>query len=236
MSTIADFNRIEDCDKIDPLCIDAYVDFELDPDSDTGLCLHTPWGGECLDLTSIVKAAETCTTLYLSPEENPNCLVYEPEEKCGDNICIHGDDLSRIISMQYLKDVSQETAPSNGIVYMYNSQTKLFEPFDLATALSNINTQISNINSAINNHQNRLDAHEDLIINHGNRLDTIEEKLTPPADAPANVKVVFGNINDYSDPNVVINEGSGTVTSLDKTHGLYTHTLASNAYGDEIFG
>lgn len=236
MSTIADFNRIEDCDKIDPLCIDAYVDFELDPDSDTGLCLHTPWGGECLDLTSIVKAAETCTTLYLSPEENPNCLVYEPEEKCGDNICIHGDDLSRIISMQYLKDVSQETAPSNGIVYMYNSQTKLFEPFDLATALSNINTQINNINSAINNHQNRLDAHEDLIVNHGNRLNIIEEKLTPPADAPANVKVVFGNINDYSDPNVVINEGSGTVTSLDKTHGLYTHTLASNAYGDEIFG
>ena len=236
MSTIADFNRIEDCDKIDPLCIDAYVDFELDPDSDTGLCLHTPWGGECLDLTRIVKAAETCTTLYLSPEENPNCLVYEPEEKCGDNICIHGDDLSRIISMQYLKDVSQETAPSNGIVYMYNSQTKLFEPFDLATALSNINTQINNINSAINNHQNRLDAHEDLIVNHGNRLNIIEEKLTPPADAPVNVKVVFGNINDYSDPNVVINEGSGTVTSLDKTHGLYTHTLASNAYGDEIFG
>lgn len=222
MSTIADFNRIEDCDKIDPLCIDAYVDFELDPDSDTGLCLHTPWGGECLDLTSIVKAAETCTTLYLSPEESPNCLVYEPEEKCGDNICIHGDDLSRIISMRYLKDVDQNTRPSDGIVYMYNSQTGIFEPFDLKTALGNIATQISNINSAINNH--------------GNRLNIIEEKLTPPADAPENVKVVFGNINDYSDPNVIINEGSGTVTSLDKTHGLYTHTLASDAYGDEIFG
>lgn len=229
MSTIADFNRIEDCDKIDPLCIDAYVDFELDSDSDTGLCLHTPWGGECLDLTSIVKAAETCTTLYLSPEENPNCLVYEPEEKCGDNICIHGDDLSRIISMRYLKDVDQNTRPSDGIVYMYNSQTNLFEPFDIKTALGNIATQISNINSAINNHGNRLDNHE-------TRISNIEAKLTPPADAPADVKVVFGNINDYSDPNVVINEGSGTVTSLDKTHGLYTHTLASNAYGDEIFG
>ena len=72
--------------------------------------------------------------------------------------------------------------------------------------------------------------------NHGNRINAIELKLTPPADAPENVKVVFGNINEYSDPNVVISEGSGTVTTLDKTHGLYTHTLASNAYGDEIFG
>lgn len=222
MSTIADFNRIDDCDKIDPLCIDAYVDFDFDPESDTGICLHTPWGGNCLDLTEIVKNAESCTTLYLSPEEDPNCLVYVPEEKCGDNICIHGDDFSRIISMQYLKDVTQETAPSDGIVYMYNSETNLFEPYDLKTAITNINTAIQNINATLSNHENRL--HQ------------IELKLTPPADAPDNVKVVFGNINDYSDPNVVISEGSGTVTTLDKTHGLYSHTLASNAYGDEIFG
>lgn len=222
MSTIADFNRIEDCDKIDPLCIDAYTEFDFDPDSDTGICLHTPWGGNCLDLTEIVKNAESCTTLYLSPDDNPNCLVYEPEEKCGDNICIHGDDLSRIISMRYLKDVTQDTPPSDGIVYMYNSQTNLFEPFDLKTTLGNISTQIQNINSAISNYRNRIE--------------NLELKLTPPEDAPEGVKVVFGNINEYSDPNVVISEGSGTVTTLDKTHGLYTHTLASNAYGDEIFG
>ena len=222
MSTIADFNKIDDCDKIDPLCIDAYVDFDFDPESETGICLHTPWGENCLDLTEIVKTAESCTTLYLSPEEDPNCLVYEPEEKCGDNICIHGDDLSRIISMQYLKDVSQETSPSDGMVYMYNGETELFEPFDLKTALGNISTNIQNINAAITNH--------------GNRITNIETMLTPPSDAPNDVKVVFGNINEYSDPNVVISEGSGTVTTLDKTHGLYTHTLASNAYGDEIFG
>jgi hypothetical protein len=220
MSTISDFNRIEDCNKIDPLCIDAYTDFELDPDNDTGLCLHTPWGGDCLDLESIVKAGETLTTLYLSPEDDPNCLVYEPER--GDNICIHGDDLSRIISMRYLKDVTQETPPSDGIVYMYNSQTNLFEPYDLKTIIGNINTAIQNVNATLSNHENRLHA--------------IELKLTPPSDAPDDVKVVFGNINEYSDPNVVISEGSGTVTTLDKTHGLYTHTLASNAYGDEIFG
>ena len=241
MSTVSDFNRIDECDKIDALCIDAYTDFELDPDSDTGLCLHTPWGGDCLDLSPIVKAAETLTTLYLSPEENPNCLIYEPER--GDNICINGNDLSRIISMQYLKDVTQSTAPSDGIVYMYNNQTKLFEPYDLKTVITNINTTLTNYGNRISaneqriaNHENRIQANEQSIANHENRIAAIELKLTPPADAPADVKVVFGNINEYSDPNVVISEGSGTVTTLDKTHGLYTHTLASNAYGDEIFG
>ena len=221
MSTVADFNRIDDCDKIDPLCIDAYLEYIYDAENDpTTLCVQSSWGGDCIDLTNIVKTAETLTTLYLSPETDPNCLVYEPER--GDNICIHGDDLSRIISMQYLKDVDQSTSPSDGIVYMYNSQTNLFEPYDLKTAITNINTAIQNIRQTIANHENRLQV--------------IEQKLTPPADAPANVKVVFGNINDYSDPNVVINEGSGTVTTLDKTHGLYTHLLADNAYGDEIFG
>lgn len=221
MSTVADFNRIEDCDKIDSQCIDAFSSLTLDEDGI--LCVETSWDKQCIDLAQAVKDYESCTSLYLSPEDNPNCLVYEKEERCGDNDCIHGDDLSRIISMQYLKDVAQTgEEPEDGIVYMYNEQTHLFEPYDLKTTITNINTAIQNINQTLANHERRLQV--------------IEEKLTPPADAPANVKVVFGNINDYSDPNVVINEGSGTVTTLDKTHGLYTHLLADNAYGDEIFG
>lgn len=217
MSNVSDFNRIEDCNKIDPLCIDAFSEMTLDGST---LCVETSWGGQCVDLAPVVKENETCTTLYLSPEEDPNCLVYEPE--CGDNICIHGDDLSRIISMTKLKDVDQETTPTDGSVYIYNGTTNLFEPYDIKTVITNINTALQNINATITNHENRIRA--------------LELKLTPPSDAPDDVKVVFGNINEYSDPNVVISEGSGTVTTLDKTHGLYTHTLASNAYGDEIFG
>ena len=221
MSTVADFNRIEDCDKIDSQCIDAFSSLTLDEDGI--LCVETSWDKQCIDLAQAVKDYESCTSLYLSPEENPNCLVYEKEERCGDNDCIDGDDLSRIISMQYLKDVAQTgEEPEDGICYVYNEQTHLFEPYDLKTTITNINTAIQNIQQTLANHESRLQV--------------IEEKLTPPADAPANVKVVFGNINDYSDPNVVINEGSGTVTTLDKTHGLYTHLLADNAYGDEIFG
>lgn len=221
MSTIDNFNRIDDCDKIDPLCIDAFSNFTLDEEGGI-LCVETSWGKQCIDLAKAVKDYESCTSLYLSPEENPNCLVYEKEERCGDNDCIHGDDLSRIISMRYLKDVTQEVRPSDGIVYMFNGDTNLFEPYDLKTTIQNINTRLQNI--------------EQTLANHEHRLQIIEEKLTPPSGSPDNVRVVFGNINDYSDPNVQISEGSGSVTQLDKTHGLYSHSLSSNAYGDEIFG
>lgn len=215
MSSITDFNRIDDCNLIDPQCINAENRLEINPDLTAGICLYSSWGDYCIDLEPLIKAAETCTTLYLSPEDKPNCLVYEPEEKCGDNICIHGDDLSRIISMTKLKDVDQETPPTDGDIYIYDGDTGLFKPFNLKEFINNYNATIANMNAAINN---------------------LIRKLTPPEDAPDNVGVVFGNINLYSDPNVVIEEGSGTVTTLDKNHGLYTHLLASNVFGDEIFG
>lgn len=211
MTSITDFNRIDDCNKIDPLCINADINFKQT--DDTTICLYTSWGDYCIDLTEIVKNAETCTTLYLSPEENPNCLVYEPE--CGDNICITGDDLSRIISMTKLKDVDQNTPPMNGDVYIYDNTTKMFKPYNLGDFITNYNIAMTNLN---------------------NQIEQILNKLTPPSDAPNNVKLVWGNINEYSDPNVVIDENTGTITTLDKTHGLYTHTLATSAYGDEIFG
>lgn len=213
MSNISDFNKINDCNKIDPQCIDAFVDYKLDPNNSAGLCVNTSWGGTCLDLTSIVKAGETCTTMYLSPETDPNCLVYEPEEKCGDNVCIHGDDLSRIISMTKLKDVDQDTPPVAGDVYMYDGDK--FVTFNLQEFVDNVNNTLTNIDNAIKQ---------------------INQKLTPPEGAPENVRVVFGNINDYSDPEVEVDENTGTITALDKTHGLYSHSLNENKYADQVFG
>lgn len=221
MSTVADFNRIDDCGKIDPNCIDGFSEATLDEDGT--LCVETSWDKNCVDIAQAVKDHESCTSLYLSPEENPNCLVYEKEERCGDSDCIHGDDLSRIISMQYLKDVAQTgEEPEDGIVYMYNEQTHLFEPYDLKTTIQNINIRLQNI--------------EQTLANHENRLRIIEEILTKPAGAPEGIRVCWGTINTYSDPNVVISEGSGTITTLDKNHGLYTHSLSANAYGDQVFG
>lgn len=238
MATNIDEFNINDCNKTDPNCINAYVDFHLDSDDPTGLCLDTSWGGECLDLEGIVKAGETVTTLHLSPEEDPNCLEYERED--GQSDCIHGDDLSRIISMTKLKDVDQDNLPSNGDVYMY--EDGVFTPFDLQTFVDNTNTAFSNLRAAITNLTNRVSTLENKMTAVENRLTAIENQIGPivnrwelPAGVPNDAKIILGNINLYSDTGAVINS-SGSATSLNKNHGFYGHSLNTDIAQDEIFG
>ena len=219
MSTVADFNYKE-CEKVDPNCIDAYLDYTWDPENPTVLCVESSWGGGCLDLSGLVKASESCTSLYLSPEENPNCLVYEKEEQCGDNDCINGDDLSRIISLRYLKDVEQ-TAPTDGDTYIYNGETGLFEPYPLVETITNLQTAIQNINAAITNLQNRVS--------------NIEQRIAPPEGCPDSARIAYASINLYSDYNASVNS-SGTATSLDKTHGIFGHSLLIDESYDELMG
>lgn len=218
MSTIADFNHIEDCDKIGSECVNAFVEAYIEEEEPSIIHVDSSWGNSEVDIAPAVKTEETLTTMYLSPTESPNCLVYEPER--GDNVCIHGDDLSRIISMQKLKDVDQTQTISDGDVYIFDGTTGAFVPYDLKTVVTNLNTAITNLSAAVTSLQNRVY--------------NLELKLTPPADAPQGVKVVFGNTNLYADTNAVV-DSTGTATTLDKTHGLYTHLLANDAYGDQLF-
>ena len=216
MTNIDEFNH-DECCKTDSNCINAYTDFHLDPENPAGLCLETSWGGDCLDLTSIVKAAETVTTLHLSPAENPNCLEFERED--GQSDCIHGDDLSRIISMTKLKDVDQETAPTNGDVYMYNNGK--WYTFNLQDFVTNTNTTLGNLQAAITQIQNQIAP--------------IVNRWALPNNVPDDAKIALCNINLYSDTGAVINS-SGTATSLDKSRGIYGHDLNTDKAQDEIFG
>lgn len=229
ISNIDEFNR-RDCLKTDANCIDAYVDFRLDPERLTYLCLDTSWGGDCLDLTGIVKAAESCTSLYLSPANNPNCLVYEGE--C-ENFCITGDELSRIISMTKLKDVDQGTAPRNGDVYMYNNGK--FYTFNLQDFIDTTNQAINNLRNEINGLKNRVSNLESRVTNIENTIAPIVARWELPAGVPDDAKIMLGNINLYSDYNAAINSG-GAITSLHREHGIYGHSLNVDKDYDEIFG
>lgn len=211
--TSADEFNVRECDKIDSNCVNAYVDFKLDPNNATGLCLDTSWGGDCLDLIGVVKAGETVTSLELSPADDPNCLVFNREDGQAD--CITGDDLSRIISMTKLKDVDQETAPANGDVYMYNNGT--WYTFDLQQYINDTANTISNMQAAIRQLQVLLDYWQ------------------IPEDLPTGAKILLGNINLYSDKDAVINN-DGTVQSLNKNNGIYGHDLDIDRAQDEIFG
>ena len=212
MTNIDEFYH-KDCEKIDANCINAYVDYHLDEEDPAGLCVNTSWGGDCLDLTSIVKAAETVTSLELTPTENPTCLTFNREDGQAD--CIHGDDLSRIISMTKLKDVDQTTPPVNGDVYIYKNGK--FYTFNLQQYMDDTANMINNMQAAIR------------------QLQVLLNYWQVPEGLPANAKIMLGNINLYSDTNAVINS-DGTVQSLNKNNGIYGHDLDVDRTQDEIFG
>lgn len=212
MTNIDEFYH-KDCEKIDANCINAYVDYHLDEDNPAGLCVNTSWGGDCLDLTSIVKAAETVTSLELTPTEDPTCLTFNREDGQAD--CIHGDDLSRIISMTKLKDVDQTTPPVNGDVYMYNNGK--FYTFNLQQYMDNTANTINNMQAAIR------------------QLQVLLNYWQVPEGLPENAKIMLGNINLYSDTNAVIGS-DGAAQSLNKNNGIYGHDLDIDRAQDEIFG
>lgn len=201
MTAITDFYH-KDCEKIDPSMINAYLELKLDPMNPTGIILDSSWGESPLDLESVIKAGETKTYLHLDPAENPEYLEYDGED--GIPQCIHGDDLSRIISLKFLKDVDQSTPPADGDVYIYDSELKKFKAFNLGDFVQNINSTINNLR---------------------NRIATLEATLDPPEGAPLGVRVVWGNINEYSD---------STNTNL-KTSGFYTHNPATEVTNDLRF-
>lgn len=212
MTNIDEFYH-KDCEKIDANCVNAYVDYHLDEENPAGLCVNTSWGGDCLDLTSIVKAAETVTSLELTPTENPTCLTFNREDGQAD--CIHGDDLSRIISMTKLKDVDQTTPPVNGDVYIYKNGK--FYTFNLQQYMDDTANTINNMQAAIR------------------QLQVLLNYWQVPEGLPANAKIMLGNINLYSDTNAAINS-NGTVQSLNKNNGIYGHDLDIDRAQDEIFG
>lgn len=227
MTSIEEFNR-EKCELIPGVKIAAYTDLYLDPDNPTGIILDTTWDKTPLDLTSVVKAAETVTTLYLAPKEGePEGLCYEKEDGTMDYI--HGDDLSRIVSMHLLKDVDQVTAPVKGDVYMYDGD--LFYAFNLQhymdvtdehltnidNTLENLQTQINNLNTRVRNLEDRMTAVE-------NRISAIEGAIYNWANDKT-TKIPRGNVNFYGD---ITNTGS-------HAHGIFSHDPNTNVVDDNYF-
>jgi len=205
MTTRANAFNYKDCEKIDGRMVNAYIEAHLDKENPVDLVVESTWGDSTVDLTDAVKAAETVTRMELGSD----AIEYFSED--GHVDCIYGDDLSRIISMQLLKDVDITVPPANGDVYIYDENKQKFVTFNLSTALSGLGDDITNLNSLINNLRSR-------VIN-------IEEKLTPPENAPADVKVAFGNINNY---------GDYTNTNL-RTSGIYTHDPTQTIPNDQYF-
>lgn len=208
MTKPAEFPGYRECDKIPGVDVAAYAEIVLDPENPTGIALDSTWGYNRLDLESIVKAGETVTRLELAPTNNPTVLRYFKED--GGIDCIPGDELSRIISMQLLKDVDQSQPIINGATYIYNETTGKFEPFEIVSTISDINIALNRLNAEITAIKNRISDIEAII---------------PFWPSDKTTKVARGQINIISDP----------TNTNDKTYGLFTHDKNTDQFADEYF-
>lgn len=182
------------CDKINSWCIDAFFDLKLTPSDSAELTLDNSWNTTSVDLTPAVKAAETVTHLMLSPEDNPTALQYNREDygrkgaENGGVDCISGDALSRIISMKYLKDVSQTNKPTSGDVYMYDGN--LFQPYNLQTFIANTSNILNQHSQAIDQLNTGLTNLQQVVANNytalNNKIDQTAQQLQTQITANAN--------------------------------------------------
>lgn len=203
--TLSTEYNYKDCEKIDGRMVNAYIDSHLNVENPVELVIESTWGDSFVDLTDAVKAAETVTYMELGS----NAIQYVGED--GHVDCIYGDDLSRIISMQLLKDVDQNTAPVDGDVYIYDGNTNTFKTFNLQQYMDSVGDNVTNLNAQINALKNRVT--------------NLEQLLTKPANIPSDAKVAWGNINVYTD-----------YTGADlKTSGIYTHDPTTNKTNDAFF-
>lgn len=200
------------CSQMDAKCVNASFNLKLDELNPSKLILENSWEDTSVDLEAAVKDAETVTHMLLSPDSTPIYLEHVNED--GERECIHGDDLSRIISMTKLKDVDQATDISDGDTYIYDGDTELFIPYDLAA-----------LEQRVTNLETRMTAVEAAITTIQQQIAYILQILTPPSPIPDNSRIVWGNINVYSDH---------TNTGL-KTSGLYTHGTNIEQNNDEQF-
>lgn len=257
MTCVTEFSATP-CPKIDPLDVGAYFELSLDPINPAFLRLDTSWGCTSVDLTAAVRGTETITHLFLTPTENPTALQYNREDygkegaENGGLDCITGDELSRIISMQLLKDVDQTQQIKDGMVYMYNGISNLFEPFDLKTFVQVTNNTLERHEGAINvlqaavtNLQNQVELLNKRVSLLENRMTALENRVTVVEGDVANLKNRVSNIENAiynwgADKTTPIARGQinvygNTSQSVNKSVGIFTHNPNNNVIGDLFF-
>lgn len=239
MTSITQFNN-SGCEKIDALEVDAYFKLQMNPENNNLLELESSWGTTSVDMTQVVKANETVTHLFITPDGSLqfNRENYgKPGVADGGVDCISGQALSGIISMQHLKDVNQNIPQNDGTVYMYNQNAQLMEPYNLKTFVDETNTTLASLTggestvagalaslqrtvanqtqqiTALQQQVEALTTQVNSLEDVSNRVSALETTLTKPTGIPANAVVAWGNVNKISDY---------TNTDL-TTSGIYTH-------------
>lgn len=244
MATSIDNFYYNECDKIDAQKVNAYFKLSEDASKPKELTLENSWEDTSIDMTNIVNAAETHTTMKLSPADDPVYLDYQGESK--EHQCIHGDDLSRILTLSKLKDVSQDETWTNGTAPVWDADNNIFVPFNvrgtsggLETRVSALEDRTAALESALRSINDQLlDVQDDQVAIRAlitelnttvqtlkttvegmdTRVTDVETTLTKPDNVPTDSKVMWGDVNIY--------------TKTDKSVGAFTHDPATATTGD----
>lgn len=193
MTNITEFNSIP-CPQIDPLQISAYFTLSLDEVNNNLLKLDTSWGCTEVDLSPVVKNSETVTTLFITPEGS---LQFNREDygkegtPDGGVDCITGKELSQIVSMQYLKDVSQNTAIGAGDVYMYDGDSGLFQPYDLQNFVTSTAQTLESHGASITQLTGSLQAMQNSMGLLSGRVSALETRM---AKAESNIAILQSQV------------------------------------------
>lgn len=259
MTSVDEFPNTNPCQKLDPWCIDAYFDLQLTPSDSTILTLDNSWGPTSVDLEPAIKAGETITHLLLTD----SALQYNREDygrsgaENGGVDCINGDNLSKIISMKYLKDVGGN-APVNGDVYMFNTAADKFQPYNLQTfidqtnsALATLNTQVGELQAGLTAANARIDA---VIEDYNTKVNNLQTQITANQNAISALQTAFNNYQTAtnsrldaieatiakpswapSDSVLAWGNRNTAYNANPTTMGIFTHNPNNNLTGDTRF-
>lgn len=250
------------CPTIDANDVNAYFTLDLDPVNTSVLRLDTSWGCTTADLTPAVKASETITHLFLTPSVKPTAIQFNredygrPEAEDGGYDCITGDELSRILTMQLLKDVDQLQQIKDGMVYIFNGVNDLFEPYNLKEFVNDTNTTLTNHTSAITQLEGDVQAIKNNIELLTKRISNLETRMTTAETNIQNLlqrmSTAENNISNLQNrvgaiESAIYNWGSDKTTAITRgninvygdpsntnshTRGIFSHNPNSNVTGD----
>jgi len=205
-------------------------------DAPTSVQLVDSIGNQVFDLLPIIQAGETDTSIALLADTRR--IRYYPEkwtrteghDGCFYDICI--PDIAALIDLGELRNVT-DSAPTNGSTIVYNTTTGQYEIFDLAGALSGINSSITNLGDLISALTNRVTTLENKILEQNLKIQNLTELV---GDYLARIVAIENTIYNWaSDKTTKIPRGTINITSGGPTSNYIIQSREKNQDNDLDF-
>ena len=206
-----------DCDEY----IQRRVKLGYVADAPTSVQLVDSIGNQVFDMLPIVQAGETDTSIELIPETKR--IRYYPEEwtrtegesGCYYDICI--PDIAALIRLRDLEDV-EDDAPTDGTTIVYNSETELYEAYDITGIVADIYNKIAQLNTRCATIEANISTIQNTLADHNSRLSAIENAIYNWSN-DKNTKIPRGNINitsgGYNGDNGIFTRTKNQTNDLD---------------------